>query len=106
MCKLQSAVYGTLVACFVGYSQALFCIVKFYNIHVFLGSFKIRGASYQFSKIKKNKDLVTMSAGNYGTAFAFLARELKIAHKAIVYMPANINMARQERIKVSTDFQL
>eukprot|EP00794_Sanderia_malayensis_P006278 gene6278-6999_t len=65
------------------------------------GSFKIRGASYQFSKLQdiKDKELITISAGNYGRSFAYLARELGVAENAKVFMPNTVNETRRSKIK-------
>lgn len=67
-----------------------------------IGSFKIRGASYQFSQFPnvQKQNLVTISAGNYGTAFGMLAKELGIARNATVFMPNTVPQRRKERIEV------
>eukprot|EP00112_Aurelia_sp_Birch-Aquarium-sp1_P003785 Seg1427.3 transcript_id=Seg1427.3/GoldUCD/mRNA.D3Y31 product="putative serine racemase" protein_id=Seg1427.3/GoldUCD/D3Y31 len=67
----------------------------------FSGSFKMRGASYQFSQFAdiRKQNLVTISAGNYGTSFAYLAKELGIAQNAKVYMPKTVPARRKKRIE-------
>ena len=69
---------------------------------MFPGSFKIRGASYQFSQFPeiKTQKLVTISAGNYGTAFATLAKEIGVAKNAMVIMPNTVPERRKTRIEV------
>ena len=67
------------------------------------GSFKIRGVLNQFLNLsdeeRKNKrTLVTMSAGNYGKAFAFMARQQEMP--GIVYMPTLAPQDRQDTIEV------
>ncbi|XP_065066648.1 probable serine racemase [Rhopilema esculentum] len=65
------------------------------------GSFKMRGASYQFSQIEDISEecLITISAGNYGTSFATLAKELGVAQQAYVYMPKTVPLTRKQRIE-------
>merc|ERR1711962_38519 len=63
----------------------------------YTGSFKARGTAYQFLSLSSNdmsskRTLVTMSAGNYGKAFAHMAKYFDIP--AVVFMPDN---APQER---------
>jgi len=77
----------------------------------FSGSFKIRGASYQFSQFPdiSKQNLVTISAGNYGTAFATLAKQIGVAQNAMVFMPKTVPQRRKARIeafglKVNCDY--
>ena len=67
-----------------------------------LGSFKIRGASFQFSQFPDlaSQNLVTISAGNYGTAFATLAKQIGVAQNAKVFMPKTVPHRRKTRIEV------
>ena len=62
----------------------------------------MRGASYQFSQIEEisKECLITISAGNYGTSFATLAKELGVAQRAYVYMPKTVPLTRKQRIEV------
>lgn len=62
------------------------------------GSFKIRGVLYQFLNLseddRKNKrTLVTMSAGNYGKAFSYVAKQQSMP--GIVFMPDTAPNDRQ-----------
>ena len=66
------------------------------------GSFKIRGVVNQIENassevLRDGKDLVTMSAGNYGRSFAYMCSELKL--KGRVLMPATAPKNRAERIR-------
>ena len=76
--------------------------ICFQLIFCFIGSFKIRGASYQFSQFPDlvNQNLVTISAGNYGTAFATLAKQIGVAQNAMVFMPKTVPQRRKTRIEV------
>ncbi|XP_078091641.1 L-threonine dehydratase catabolic TdcB-like isoform X2 [Mustelus asterias] len=49
-----------------------------------IGSFKIRGVANQFSR-RESGPFITMSAGNYGKAFAYAARHF--GHQGKVLMP-------------------
>jgi len=66
----------------------------------YTGSFKARGTAHQFLSLSSNdmsskRTLVTMSAGNYGKAFAYMAKFFQLP--AVVFMPEN---APQERRRV------
>ena len=67
------------------------------------GSFKIRGVLNQMCKILKrygsDAKLVTMSAGNYGKAFAHCVG--KRATKSVCYMPVTAPKDRVATIEVS-----
>lgn len=69
-----------------------------------LGSFKVRGIVNQVahipSEVLKNKtSLVSMSAGNYGKAFAFASKELNLP--ATLCMPDSAPINRANLIEVS-----
>lgn len=64
----------------------------------------MRGVVHQFLTLsdedRHNKRmLVTMSAGNYGKAFAFVAKEQGMP--GVVYMPDHAPLDRKETIEVS-----
>ena len=66
------------------------------------GSFKIRGIVNQIHKgpkeiINGEKALITMSAGNYGRAFAYMCQELKL--KGHVVMPETAPSSRVQLIE-------
>ena len=66
------------------------------------GSFKIRGIVNQIHRgpkdiISGDKALITMSAGNYGRAFAYMCQELKL--KGHVVMPETAPPSRVDLIK-------
>ena len=66
------------------------------------GSFKIRGIVNQIQQassgiLRDGKDLVTMSAGNYGRSFAYMCSELKLRGR--VLMPDTAPKNRAERIR-------
>ena len=66
-----------------------------------LGSFKTRGVSVQMARLKdevKKRGLVTMSAGNYGKAFAFFCNKLNL--NGTVVMPKTAPENRETLIKV------
>lgn len=68
------------------------------------GSFKVRGIVNQVahipSEVTKNKtSLVSMSAGNYGKAFAFASKELNLP--AILCMPDSAPINKANLIEVS-----
>ena len=80
------------------------------NVQLFLkmesmqtaGSFKMRGIINQIEKapdeVKKGrKTLITMSAGNYGRAFAYMCKELDLTGR--VLMPETAPTSRVELIK-------
>eukprot|EP00057_Strongylocentrotus_purpuratus_P018692 XP_011673166.1 PREDICTED: serine racemase-like [Strongylocentrotus purpuratus] len=67
------------------------------------GSFKVRGLANQLAHIpqymaKRQLELVTMSAGNYGKAFSFALQEL--GYKARVLMPDTAPQNREDTMKV------
>ena len=67
------------------------------------GSFKVRGIVNQFANIpseviKNKKSLVSMSAGNYGKAFAFATREQNLP--ATLCMPETAPISRGKLIEV------
>ena len=76
--------------------------IYIFKLICLIGSFKIRGASYQFSQFPDliNQNLVTISAGNYGTAFATLAKQIGVAQNAMVFMPKTVPQRRKTRIEV------
>ena len=66
------------------------------------GSFKIRGITNQIENapseiLRGDKQLVTMSAGNYGRSFAYMCSELKL--KGCVLMPSTAPKNRAELIQ-------
>jgi len=66
------------------------------------GSFKIRGVVNQFLNLRdedrqKKRTLVTMSAGNYGKAFAFVSNQEHMP--GVVYMPNEAPKDRQTTIE-------
>lgn len=64
------------------------------------GSFKARGVLNQFLSLKpadREKTLVTMSAGNYGKAFAYVASIEKLP--ALVFMPETAPIDRKHMIE-------
>lgn len=66
------------------------------------GSFKVRGLANQLAHIpqymaKRQLELVTMSAGNYGKAFSFALHEL--GYKARVLMPDTAPQNREDTMK-------
>ena len=68
----------------------------------YTGSFKARGTTHQFlslspEDVERKRTLVTMSAGNYGKAFAHIAREFGLP--GVVFMPNNAPAERREVIK-------
>lgn len=73
------------------------------NIHIKLenlqrtGSFKIRGVSNQFAKRHKGDHFVTMSAGNYGKAFAYACKHY--GSKGKVVMPETAPISRSVLIQ-------
>jgi len=65
-----------------------------------LGSFKIRGAFYKMEysdEFKDHKNLVTMSAGNFGRSFSYLAKER--GFHATVVMPDDVPVDRVKAIE-------
>ncbi|XP_041636944.1 L-threonine dehydratase catabolic TdcB [Cheilinus undulatus] len=56
------------------------------------GSFKIRGVANQFAKQPKGGHFVTMSAGNYGKAFAYASKHFQ--SKGKVVMPETAPVSR------------
>ena len=68
-----------------------------------IGSFKSRGVVYQLSDIPEgcgtqDRKLLTMSAGNYGKAFAYMTRDLGLHAKVI--MPETAPANRVSMIQV------
>jgi threonine dehydratase len=64
------------------------------------GSFKIRGAFFQLSRLAESEreaGVVTCSAGNHGKAVALAARELGIV--ATVYVPSTVDKVKLEGIR-------
>lgn len=69
-----------------------------------LGSFKLRGIANQINylpeEVKKGeKKLITMSAGNYGKAFAYTLQKIDLA--GLCLMPITAPQSRVELIKVT-----
>ena len=67
------------------------------------GSFKVRGIVNQFANIpaeliNNKKSLVSMSAGNYGKAFAFATKKQNLA--ATLCMPESAPISRAKLIEV------
>ena len=67
------------------------------------GSFKVRGIVNQFANIPSEiitskKNLVSMSAGNYGKAFAFATKKRNLP--ATLCMPENAPISRAKLIEV------
>lgn len=67
------------------------------------GSFKVRGIVNQFANIpseiiNSKKNLVSMSAGNYGKAFAFATRKQNLP--ATLCMPESVPLSRAKLIEV------
>ena len=74
------------------------------NLISILGSFKSRGVVYQLSSIPngcgtEDRMLLSMSAGNYGKAFAYMTRDMGL--KAKVIMPDTAPANRAKLIRVS-----
>ncbi|XP_030197791.1 uncharacterized protein srr isoform X2 [Gadus morhua] len=73
------------------------------NIHIKLenmqktGSFKIRGVANQFARRPKGGHFVTMSAGNYGKAFAYASKHY--GSKGKVVMPETAPLSRSALIQ-------
>ena len=72
--------------------------------NLYLGSFKVRGVLSQFlslgeEDISSGRTLVTMSAGNYGKAFAYIAKKNRIP--GVVFMPETAPIDRKVLIEVS-----
>lgn len=64
------------------------------------GSFKARGVVNQFISLSdkdRHKTLVTMSAGNYGKAFAYVAEKMNC--KGVVFMPETAPSDRKLKIE-------
>lgn len=67
------------------------------------GSFKVRGIVNQFANIpseiiNSKKNLVSMSAGNYGKAFAFATKKQNLP--ATLCMPESAPLSRAKLIEV------
>jgi len=67
------------------------------------GSFKVRGIVNQFANIPSEiingkKNLVSMSAGNYGKAFAFATKEQNLS--ATLCMPESAPISKAKLIEV------
>ena len=73
-------------------------ILPFY-ISFYPGSFKIRGVANQFARRPKGGHFVTMSAGNYGKAFAYASKHY--GSKGKVVMPETAPLSRSVLIQVS-----
>ena len=72
---------------------------------IFTGSFKTRGVTLQMARLNdetRAKGLVTMSAGNYGKAFAYFCNKLNI--NGTVVMPITAPKNRETLIKVINKF--
>jgi len=70
----------------------------------YTGSFKARGTAYQFLSLSTDdvvskRTLVTMSAGNYGKAFAQIASKFQLP--AVVFMPELAPPERRSMIEAS-----
>lgn len=86
------------------------CILEMYNIQNYnliffrsIGSFKIRGVANQMAnlpqEVKRGKrKLITMSAGNYGKAFAYTLDKLNLS--GLCLMPLTAPSSRVALIKV------
>ena len=77
----------------------MFATVHFFNI----GSFKIRGVANQMTSLPEEvksgeKKLITMSAGNYGKAFAYTLDKLSLS--GLCLMPLTAPSSRIALIKV------
>ena len=71
------------------------------------GSFKVRGVANQFvhipaEVIDNKRSLVSMSAGNYGKAFAFASKKQNLS--ATLCMPETAPANRVTLIEVGTHF--
>ena len=63
------------------------------------GSFKVRGAFWALAQRLKRgpvKEVVACSTGNHGAAVAYAAKEFGV--KAKIFLPANCNVVKRERI--------
>ena len=72
-------------------------------VTILTGSFKVRGIVNQFANIppeviNHKKNLVSMSAGNYGKAFAFATKKQNLP--AILCMPESAPICRAKLIEV------
>lgn len=80
------------------------CII-YYNLIFFrsIGSFKIRGVANQMANLPQEvksgkRKLITMSAGNYGKAFAYTLDKLNLS--GLCLMPLTAPSSRVALIKV------
>ncbi|XP_019732680.1 uncharacterized protein LOC109520137 [Hippocampus comes] len=87
----------------IPWSQTTLPVNKAHGIHIKLenmqrtGSFKIRGVANQFARRPKGGNFVTMSAGNYGKAFAYASKHY--GSKGKVVMPETAPMSRSVLIQ-------
>ena len=86
----------------VGYLY-IYINLYIYNNNVFPGSFKIRGVVNQLEEVAlttdlSNRMLITMSAGNYGKAFAYYLQNS--GYKGICVMPLTVPDNRVALLKV------
>jgi len=67
------------------------------------GSFKIRGALFAISKLRR--DVITCSAGNHGKAVAYAAREASV--RAVICVPRSVDRAKLEGMqKLGADVRI
>ncbi|XP_030576454.1 uncharacterized protein LOC115773714 [Archocentrus centrarchus] len=88
---VRSSPLGVIHTPMIGWSQTSLPLSISCNIHIKLenmqrtGSFKIRGVANQFARRLAGNRYVTMSAGNYGKAFAYASKHY--GSKGKVVMP-------------------
>ena len=73
------------------------------------GSFKVRGIVNQFANIPSEiinmkRNLVSMSAGNYGKAFAFATKKQNLP--ATLCMPESAPISRAKLIEVGRKYKI
>ncbi|XP_051911169.1 L-threonine dehydratase catabolic TdcB [Hippocampus zosterae] len=94
---------GVINTPMIPWSQTTLPVNKAHSIHIKLenmqrtGSFKIRGVANQFARRPKDGNFVTMSAGNYGKAFAYASKHY--GSKGKVVMPETAPMSRSVLIQ-------
>lgn len=84
------------------------CVSSFFFLNWFVGSFKIRGVANQMANLPpevKNgtRKLITMSAGNYGKAFAYTLNKLNLPGLCLMPLTAPSNRITLIKVNIIND---